>query len=267
MSPATFSLEQYATTRHPTCSDAEWQLRCELSACFRLIDMYGMSDMAVTHTSVRVPGDAEHFLINPLGLFFDEMTASALIKVDVDGKLIEGNPDHLNPGGFVIHSAIHIARPDLICVMHTHTRANNAIAMQKEGLLPLSQKAVLLWHYLRYHDYEGASLGLSERERIRNDLGEDGRVMVLRNHGGLTVGASIAEAFVWMYRLEAACRFQVDGLSGARALNFLSEETIEHTARQGRQLFGPGGAVEAGRLEWAALLRKLERERGLHYRS
>jgi ribulose-5-phosphate 4-epimerase/fuculose-1-phosphate aldolase len=258
---------QHTSSRHARCGDAEWQMRCDLAACYQLIDLYGMSDMAATHISARVPGGEEHFLINPLGLLFDEITASALIKIDVNGNVIEGHRDAVNPAGFIIHSAIHIARTDLICVLHTHTRANNAIAMQKEGLLPLSQKALLLWSYLRYHDFEGAALSVGERERIVNDLGEGGRVVILRNHGAMTVGATVAEAFMWMYRLEAACRFQVDGLSGGRELNVLSKEIIEHTARQGQKLLGQSGPLETGRLEWAGLLRKLERERGSSYRT
>ncbi|WP_082594598.1 class II aldolase/adducin family protein [Sphingomonas sp. Root710] len=258
---------QYSTERFSGCSDAEWQVRCDLAACYQLVDFYGMSDMAATHISARVPGDQEHFLINPLGLFFDEITASSLIKVDVDGHVIEGNSADLNPAGFVIHSAIHLARPDLICVLHTHTRANNAVAMQADGLLPLTQKALLLWDYLRYHDFEGAALDLSERERIVRDLGDDGRILILRNHGALTVGASVAEAFMWMYRLETSCRYQVDGLGGGRELNILTQDSIEHTARQGRKILGPGGALETGRLEWPALLRKLERERGTSFRG
>lgn len=247
-------------------SQAEWEVRCDLAACYQLAELYGMSDMAVTHISARIPGDGDFFLLNPFGMLFDEITASSLIKVDLDGNVIDGGPEEMNPAGFVIHSAIHMARPELTCVMHSHTRANNAVAMQKEGLLPLSQKAMLISSFVRYHDYEGASLNLGERERILGDLG-DGRILILRNHGALTAGTSIAEAFCWMHKLESACRFQVDGLSGGRELNWQSEEAVRSTAEQGRKLFGPGGPAATGKLEWAALVRKLERERGTNYRT
>jgi ribulose-5-phosphate 4-epimerase/fuculose-1-phosphate aldolase len=245
----------------------EWELRCQLAAAYQLVDLYGMSDLAATHISARVPGREHHFLVNQFGMLFDEITASSLIKVDMEGNVLGAEAERLNPAGFVIHSAIHMARPDLVCVLHTHTRANNAVAMQKEGLLPLSQKAILLWDFLAYHDYEGISLDVDERERIVNDLGPDGRVALLRNHGGLTVGRTVAEAFCWMYRLEAACRYQVDGLAGGRDLNWLSDATVARSAAQGRKALGPGGFAEVGKLEWASLVRKLERERGASYRT
>ncbi len=248
-------------------SPEEWQLRCDLAACYQLADMYGMSDMAGTHISARLPGPENHFLVNTFGMFFDEITASSLIKVDLDGKVIGGDAKDLNPAGFVIHSAVHMARHDLVCVMHTHTRANNAIAMQKNGLLPLSQKALLLWSFLRYHDFEGPALRLDERERIVQDIGAEGRVVILRNHGALTVGQSVAEAFCWMYRLEAACRYQVDGCSGGQELAFVSPAMIERTATSGKRSLSIGGHAEVGKLEWAALIRKLEREKGTAYRT
>ncbi len=246
----------------------EWRLRCDLAACYQLTDMYGMADMAGTHISARVPGPEHHFLLNPFGMFFDEITASSLIKVDLDGKLVgPGDPSLLNPAGFVIHSAIHMHDPDLVCVMHTHARAITAIAMQKEGLLPLSQKAVLMWDVLKYHDYEGAALDLDERARIVRDLGGDGRVVLLRNHGGLTVGLTVGEAFCWMYRLDMACKYQIDAFAGNRQLHWLQPETVRHTAAQGKKILGPGGFAECGKLEWGGLLRKLERERGAGYRT
>lgn len=245
----------------------EWQLRCELAACYQLTDLYGMSDMAGTHISVRLPGPEHQFLLNPLGMFFDEITASSLIKVDLAGRVVQGHASQLNPAGFVIHSAVHQHDPDLVCVMHTHTRANNAIGMQADGLLPLTQKALLMWHALRYHDFEGAAVATEERERIVRDLGPEGRAMILRSHGALTVGRSVAEAFSWMYRLEAACRYQVDGLSGDRPLHWLSDALVAHTVEQGRRILGPGGYAECGLLEWAGLLRKLERDRGSAFRT
>ena len=246
----------------------EWRLRCDLAACYQLTDLYGWSDMAGTHISARVPGPEHHFLLNPFGMFFDEITASSLIKVDLNGNLVgEGDASQLNPAAFVIHSAVHMSDPDLICVMHTHARFITAIAMQKDGLLPLSQKALLMWDVLRYHDFEGAALNLDERERIVRDLGSDGRAVILRNHGSLTVGRTVAEAFCWTYRLDAACKYQIDALAGNRQLQWLQPETVRHTAAQGKKILGPGGFAECGKLEWEGLLRKLERDRGTSYRT
>ncbi|GAA4328447.1 class II aldolase/adducin family protein [Pigmentiphaga soli] len=247
-------------------SAEEWQTRCDLAACYQLVDLYGMSDLAGTHISARVPG-TEHFLLNPYGMFFDEITASSLIKVDVDGKVLDGRSDPINPAGFVIHSAIHMARPELTCVLHTHTRANNAIAMQKDGLLPLTQKALMLRDFLGYYDYEGAALDLDERERMARAFPPGRRVVILRNHGALTAGRSIPEAFMFMKRLEDACRYQVDGLAGGRELNWLSDKAVERTAAQGTKILGPGGHAEYGPRSWPPLLRKLERERGTAYRT
>ena len=248
-------------------TDAEWQLRCELAACFQLTDLYGMSDVASTHISARLPGPEHHFLVNPLGTLFDEMTATALLKVDMEGRVVQGDPSLLNPAGFIIHSAIHMAQTDLVCVMHTHTVANNAIAMQAQGLRPLSQKACVMLDFLGYHDYEGAALDEDERTRLVRDLGPEGRVLVLRNHGALTAGRSVGEAFCWMLRLETACQYQINGQSGGVALHELSEETVRHTRAQGRKFLGPGGFLEVGKVEWPGLLRKLERERGVTWRS
>jgi ribulose-5-phosphate 4-epimerase/fuculose-1-phosphate aldolase len=259
--------DELARLAPPGMSAEEWRLRCELAACCQLTDLYGMSDMAATHISVSLPGPEHHFLVNPLGTFFDEMTASALLKVDLHGQVVEGDRSALNPAGFIIHSAIHMAQTDLVCVMHTHTRANNAVAMQAEGLRPLSQKACVMLDFLGYHDYEGAALDEDERERLVRDLGPEGRVLVLRNHGALTVGRSVGEAFCWMHRLETACKFQIDGLAGNVALHPLSEATIAHTRAQGRRMLASGGFLECGKVEWPGLLRKLARERGSAWRS
>lgn len=256
-----------AAPLHADMDPVEWQLRCELAACCQLTDLYGMSDLASTHISVMLPGPDHRFLVNPLGLFFDEMTASALLKVDMNGRVLSGDPSLLNPAGFIIHSAIHMAQSDVVCVMHSHTRANNAVAMQAMGLRPLSQKACVMLDFLGYHDYEGAALDEDERERLLRDLGPSGRVLILRNHGALTVGRSVGEAFGWMLRLETACKYQIDGQAGAVALHELSEATILHTRAQGRKMLGAGGFLEVGKLEWPALLRKLERERGASYRT
>ncbi len=252
---------------HAGVSPEEWHVRCDLAACYQLADLYGMSGTIGTHISARVPGPDDHFLLNPLGTFFDEITASSLIKVDVDGNMVSGSREQMNPAGFVIHSAIHMARPDLICVMHTHTTANNGVAMLKDGLLPLTQNALMLRDFLAYHDYEGAALFLDERERIVQDLGPDGRCMILRNHGALTVGRSVGEAFSWMYMLETACRQQVAGLAGNRELCWLSLETVDLVAAQGRATLGSGGWAECGKQDWPGLVRKLERDRGPSYRS
>ena len=249
---------------------AEWRVRCDLAAAYQLIDLYGMSDMAANHISVRVPGPDDHFLLNPLGLLYDQMNASALIKVDVDGKVIEGDPSLLNPAGFVLHSAIHMARPELTCVLHTHSSAVNGVGATREGLLPLNQKSMTIMHFVKYHDFEGAALELGERERVLADMGEDGRAMILRNHGSLTVGRSVAEAFVWQYRLETACRFQIEAMTcvaGGMHLQPGSDEVIAKTREQGRKVLGPGGFLAVGETEWPSLLRKLENERGASYRT
>ena len=259
------------TRRHASpedMSEAEWAIRCDLAACYQLTDLYGMSDLTANHISARLPGPEHHFLLNRFGMLFDEITASSLVKVDLDGHVIGGDSTQMNYAGFVIHGAIHEAYPDLTCVMHTHTNANNAVAMLREGLMPLTQKAMTIWHFLRYHDYEGPAVELGERERLVRDLGPDGRVMILRNHGALTAGGSIAEAFVWMLRLEQACRQQVEGLSCGRDLLPLSEELIRKSvAVCVNGMPGSVGATQMGNRDWPALLRKLERERGTSYRT
>lgn len=247
-------------------SAEEWQLRCDLAACYQLTDLYGMYDMPGTHISARVPGPEDHFLLNPYAVFFDEITASSLIKVDMSGNVIGGTSDQLNPAGFTIHSAVHMSRRDLTCVMHTHTAAINGVGAQVEGLLPITQKALTIWDFVAYHDFEGVALDHDERERIVRDLGDKARCVILRNHGGLTAGESVAEAFSWMVKLEMACRYQIDALAGGRKLVQLSEATIKRTAAQGRKVFGAGGYARAG-MEWPALIRKLERDRGTSYRT
>ena len=249
-------------------SDAEWQIRCDLAACYQLTDLYGMSDLTSTHISARLPGPEHHFLLNPYGMLFDEITASSLVKVDLDGNVLGADQTKMNFAGFVIHGAIHAASPDLTCVMHTHTTANNAVAMLREGLLPLTQKAMTVWHFLRYHDYEGPAVDLGERARLVEDLGSEGRVMILRNHGALTVGRTIGEAFLWMLRLEDACRQQVAGLSCGRDVISLTDELIKKSVDVCvNGMPGSAGASELGKRDWPALLRKLERERGASYRT
>ena len=254
------------TTAEPPANMApeEWRMRLDLAAAYRLAVIYGWTDLNNTHFSARIPG-TDHFLLNPFGMFFDEITASSLIKVDHQGNVIGDSSYPTNPAGFVIHGAIHMAVPDANCIVHTHSRFGTAVAMQKHGLLPASQKALTLMGWLAYHDFEGAALDVGERPRIVDDLGEK-KLMILRNHGLLSVGRTMGEAFVWMYRLETACRMQIDALSGGAELNPISEATQQRTIEQGLKMYAPGGFIEAG-LEWPALIRQLERTDGTGYRS
>lgn len=246
-------------------SPQEWQRRVDLAAAYRLAVIYGWTDLNNTHFSARVPGTTHQFLLNPFGLFFDEITASSLIKVDHEGNIL-GDSDYLaNPAGFNIHGAIHMAVPDAHCVIHTHGRFGTAVAMQKHGLLPASQKALTLMGWVAYHDFEGPALLADERPRIVSDLG-DRKILILRHHGLLTVGSTVGEAFVWMYRIETACRMQIDALSGGSELSPLSEATQQRSIQQGLKMYGKGGFIEAG-LEWPALLRQLERIDGTAYRT
>ena len=238
-------------------TDVEWVARCDLAAAYRLAALYGWTDLNNTHFSLRVPGTENEFLLNPFGMFFDEITASSLIKVNSEGNVI-GQADYpLNPAGFVIHGAIHLSEAGHDCVIHTHSRFGTAVAMQKQGLLPASQKALTVMGWVKYHDFEGPALEVDEQPRIVRDLGSK-RILILRNHGLLSVGATVGEAFVWIYRIETACRQQIDALSGGSELMSLSEETQEKSIRQGLEMYGPGGFIEVG-LEWSALLRQLER--------
>jgi ribulose-5-phosphate 4-epimerase/fuculose-1-phosphate aldolase len=239
-------------------SDAEWQTRVDLAAAYRLVDMFGWTDLLGTHLSVRVPGEADQFLINPYGLLFEEITASSLVKVDEEGNVLSPTEYDVNPAGFVIHSAVHMALPDIACVMHTHTTAGTGVATQKQGLLPLTQHALTVIATTAYHDYEGLATDLEERERLVRDLG-DNRVLVLRNHGLLTVGRTVAEAFVWMYRAERACRMQLAfQQSGAEAME-ISPEVQRVTIERNREANSATGHRPIGVKEWPALLRKLDR--------
>tara|TARA_B110000971_G_C20011388_1_gene501725 strand:- start:918 stop:1682 length:765 start_codon:yes stop_codon:yes gene_type:complete len=233
-------------------SAEEWQLRVDLAATYRLVAMYGWDDMIFTHISVRVPGPEHHFLINPYGMLFEEITASSLVKIDLEGNIVMDSPYFVNPAGFTIHSAIHSAREDAQCVLHLHTDDGMAVASQEEGLMPLSQMAMLVGSHLAYHDYEGVALDLDERERLIADIG-DSKVMLLRNHGTLAVGETCGLAFMAIYFLERACTAQVRTLSGTP--NMPSAQAIETVNSQSASLFQPG--VDA--LAWPALLRKLDR--------
>jgi len=236
-------------------SAEEWQLRCDLAACYRLVAMYGWDDLVFTHLSARLPGPDHHFLINPYGMMFEEITASSLVKVDTACRPLLPTPYPVNPAGFVIHSAIHLAREDVTCVMHTHTPAGVAVSAQQEGLLPISQQATVALSSLAYHDYEGIAVRDDEKARLQANLG-DASAMILRNHGLLTVGATVAEAFLVMFTLERACQVQVLAQSGGAALIPVDPRVLAGVRDALR-------VVTAGRmggdLAWPALLRKLDR--------
>jgi ribulose-5-phosphate 4-epimerase/fuculose-1-phosphate aldolase len=236
-------------------SDREWQTRVELAACYRLVAHYRMTDHIYTHISARVPEREDHFLLNPYGLMFDEITASSLVKVDLDGRQVEEGPFSVNAAGFTIHSAIHAARHDVACVLHTHTKAGMAVACQKQGLLPLNQISMMYYKRVAYHPYEGIALDHDERPRIVASLG-DKRAMIMHNHGLLTAGRTIPEAFSLMFYLERACEIQIAALAGGSELILPSPEVCEKTARQNE---GENDAP-AGDQEWAAHIRVLDRE-------
>ncbi|MFP5462012.1 MAG: class II aldolase/adducin family protein [Gammaproteobacteria bacterium] len=235
-------------------SAEEWKLRCDLAACYRLIALHGWDDLVFTHVSVRIPGPEHHFLINPYGLMFEEITASSLVKVDMDCKPVIPTPHPVNPAGFVIHSCIHAAREDVVCVLHTHTTAGVAVSAQKDGLLPISQPATIALTSLAYHDFEGPALDPDEQKRLVADLG-DKRIMILRNHGLLTVGPSVASAFAAMYTLERACQAQIAAQSGGAELVRVPQEVLDGVQRN-VQIVRRGMGDS---LVWPALLRRLER--------
>ena len=235
-------------------SEEEWQTRVDLAAAYRLIAMHGWDDLVFTHISARVSGPEEHFLINPYGCLFEEITASSLVKVDLEGNKVMDSPFPVNPAGFVIHSAIHAARDDVACVLHTHTRAGIAVSAQREGLRPLSQQSLFALAAIGYHDYEGVALNDEEKPRLVADLG-GATALILRNHGLLTVGASIADAFLAMYNLEAACQIQVAAQAGGGELVHVNDKILAGMLAQADQVTkGLGGA-----LVWPGLLRKLDR--------
>jgi ribulose-5-phosphate 4-epimerase/fuculose-1-phosphate aldolase len=256
---------QPATAR----SDEEWRLRRELAACYRLIAHFRMTDLIFTHISVRIPGPEHHFLINPYGLLFDEITASSLVKIDLQGNPVEPTQYPVNPAGFVIHSAIHAARDDAQCVLHTHTKVGCAIAAQKDGLLPVNQMSMEFYGKVAYHDYEGIALDLDEQKRLVKDLG-DKPVMILRNHGLLTVGRDAQQAFLRMYYLEKACEIQLTAQGGSNGaggatLVLPPKEVCEHTERQFNAAPVPSSDgrvladIDGYNLAWEALLRLLDR--------
>lgn len=243
-------------------TEAEIRLRQELAACYRLIAHFRMTDLIFTHISVRIPGPEHHFLINPYGLMFDEITASNLVKIDLQGRAVESTRYPVNPAGFVIHSAIHGAREDAQCVLHTHTKAGCAVAALKCGLLPVNQISMEFYGKVAYHDYEGIALDLDEQRRLVSDLG-DKPVLMLRNHGLLTVGETVSQAFLRMYYLEKACEIQLAAQAAGEIL-LPPDAVCAHTERQFNE---PARPLKAGELSdpdgmqlaWAALLRLLDR--------
>ena len=237
-----------------TVSSEEWQVRVDLAAAYRLVAHYGWDDLIFTHLSARVPGPEHHFLINPYGMMFDEITASSLVKINLQGEIVLPSPYFINPAGFTIHSAVHAAREDALCVIHLHTHNGIAISAQREGLLPISQQSLFALASLSYHDYEGLALNEDEKSRLVADLANNNN-MILRNHGLLTVGKSPAEAFLSMYILENACRIQLLAQSGGRTLLPVPEPIIDTVASQLNAVTVGQGA----QLAWPGLLRKLER--------
>ena len=235
-------------------SAEEWRLRCDLAACYRLAAAYGWSDLVFTHISARIPGPEHHFLINPYGLMFDEITASSLIKVDKDGNKLHEAPFQVNTAGFIIHSAVHAARDDVGCVIHTHSRAGVAVSAQACGILPISQQSTFVLASLAYHDYEGAALREDEKPRLQADLG-NATYMLLRNHGLLVVGKTVPEAFFHTYLFENTCRIQIDAQAGGE-LVLIKPEVMEDLAPV---LQAATAGVGGGALAWPALLRKLNR--------
>jgi len=231
----------------------EWQLRVDLAAAYRLVAMHGWSDLVFTHISARVPGPEHHFLINPYGLMFDEITASSLVKVDQQCNKVIESPFPVNPAGFVIHSAVHEARPDAQCVMHTHTRAGVAVSAQRCGVLPISQQSTFVLASLAYHDYEGVAFRPEEKPRLQADMGR-ANFLVLRNHGLLVAGKSIADAFLAMYTFESACQIQLAAQAGGELVQ-IPQQIVQGVREAMRVQTGGQG----GNFVWPALIRKLDR--------
>jgi ribulose-5-phosphate 4-epimerase/fuculose-1-phosphate aldolase len=235
-------------------SAEEWQARVDLAAAYRLVAHYEWDDLVFTHISARVPGPDHHFLINPYGMMFDEITASSLIKIDLDGNAVMETPYQVNPAGFTIHSAIHSAREDALCVMHIHEIHGVAVSAQKDGLLPISQHSLFALATIGYHDYEGLALNEAEKPRLVDDLG-DKNCLILRNHGLLTVGTSPAEAFLAMYNLQRSCQIQLLAQSGGSELVNIPRPILDGIAAQAKVVTKGLG----GQLVWPGLLRKLDR--------
>ncbi|MDZ4361878.1 class II aldolase/adducin family protein [Brevundimonas sp.] len=251
----TTSMEQSPGLRERVSSE-EWTARVHLAAAYRLVAHYGWDDLIFTHLSARIPGPDHHFLINDFTLMFEEITASNLIRIDVDGEKVGDQPGLVNRAGFIIHSAVHAAREDAQVVIHLHTPHGQAVSVMKEGLLPHTQTAMIAHHDVAYHDHEGIADALEERERIVADLG-DRNALILRNHGTLTVGRSVAEAFLRMYFLERACEAQVLMMAAGR--DQLNDPPPEAVATVAAQVRSPQSRMVAEQVAWPALLRKLDR--------
>ena len=235
----------------------EWQVRVDLAAAYRLVAAFGWDDLVFTHISARVPGSHDEFLINPYGLMFDEITASSLIKIDSKGQKLDESEYEVNPAGFTIHSAVHSGRHDALCVMHTHTLNGIAVSAQKGGVLPISQQSIFVLSSLGYHDYEGVALNEEEKPRLVADLGPTHNFLMLRNHGLLTVGGTVADAFLAMYLFESVCAIQVRAMAGGTELVQVDPRIIAGGQRQALQgTRGSGG----GALTWPGLLRRLDRQ-------
>src|SRR6266576_3351231 len=240
-------------------SKEEWEARVDLAAAYRLVALYGWDDLIFTHLSARVPGPEHHFLINPYGMMFEEITASSLVKVDLEGKIVMPSPYQINPAGFTIHSAVHAAREDALCVIHLHTDYGIAVSAQQDGLLPISQQALFALSSLAYHDYEGLALNEEEKPRLVADLGNK-TFLILRNHGLLTVGETVADAFLAMFLLERACKIQIMAQAGGAKLVSVSEAILPLIPQQVAMATRGGG----GKLAWPGLLRKLDRMDGTY---
>src|ERR1700730_13833488 len=238
-------------------AEAEWQTRLDLAACYRLVDLFGWSDLINTRITARVPGRHDHFLINPYGLLFEEVTASSLVKIDTEDNKVEPSEWEVNSGGFALPSTVHMARPEVACVLHTHSIAGCAVSMQKDGLLPLNQHALQVIGDVAYHDYEGTGRSLEERERFLADLA-DKHIMVLRNHGLLIVGTSIAAAFIATYRMERACAMQLAFQQSGAVFHPITDEVVT-TSYNNARIPLTGGRNDPAKFEWPALLRKLDR--------
>jgi ribulose-5-phosphate 4-epimerase/fuculose-1-phosphate aldolase len=247
-------MNDQATATRPHTESTEWNQRVDLAACYRLVALYGWDDLIFTHISARVPGPEHHFLINPYGMMFEEIQASDLVKVDLEGRKLAADAHDINPAGFTIHSAIHAAREDALCILHVHSVNGVAVSAQEEGLLPLSQHAMFVLSSLAYHDYEGVALEEDEKPRLIRDLGNK-RFLMLRNHGLLTVGRSVAEAFVAMYFFETACMIQVRALSGGSRMRHIQPSIVDGAQGQWEKVTRGAG----GGLAWPALLRRLDR--------
>jgi ribulose-5-phosphate 4-epimerase/fuculose-1-phosphate aldolase len=232
----------------------EWAVRTDLAAAYRAVAMYGWDDLVFTHISARVPGPEHHFLINPYGMMFDEITASSLVKIDLAGNKVMDSPFAINPAGFTIHGAVHEAREDAHCVLHLHTLEGVAVSCQKAGLLPLSQQSLFALSSLAYHDYEGVALNAGEKARLVRDLG-DKHNMILRNHGLLTCAETVADAFLYMYVLQKACEVQVRAQAGGGELVPVAQPIVEGIRKASKIVLRQSG----GMIAWPGILRKLDR--------